>query len=259
MKAMVWVAGCLVALAPVDFCQDKPTRLTFDVASIRPTKPGTVAGMIKAIPGGHGYTAQNVPVKLMISLMYKVPMRQIEGGPDWLNTERFDIEARADGTYSLDDLHTMFQNLLADRFNLKFHKENREGNVYALTVDPAGLKMKSNDSAENFNIPLIPRDQTTFVGTRVPMPYLSWWLGQQVQRDERPVIDKTGLSGYWDFTLSFLPPLPPDISRDDLPPEVRDKPSIFDAVRDQLGLKLEAQRGPVEHFVVDHVERPSEN
>ena len=215
--------------------------------------------MIKAIPGGHGYTAQNIPVKIMISLMYKVPMRQIEGGPDWLNTEPFDVEARADGAYNLDDLHTMFQNLLADRFNLKFHTESRDGNVYALSVDSAGPKMKVNDSAENFNIPLIPRDQTTFVGTRVPMSYLSWWLGLQLQRDERPVIDKTGLDKNYDFTISFLPPLPPEVARDDLPPEVRDKPSIFDAVRDQLGLKLEAQRGPVQHFVVDHIEKPSEN
>ena len=257
--ARVWACLAALALATVASGQDKPARLTFDVASIRPTKPGTIAGMIKAIAGGHGYTAQNVPVKLMISLMYKVPMRQIEGGPDWINTERYDIEARADGAYSLDDLHTMFQNLLADRFNLKFHKESREGNVYALTVDPAGLKMKANETPENFNIPLIPRDQTTFVGTRVPMSYLSWWLGQQVQRDSRPVIDKTGLVGNYDFTLSFLPPLPPDVSRDDLPAEVRDKPSIFDAVRDQLGLRLEAQRGPVEHYVIDHIEKPSEN
>jgi len=239
--------------------QDKPARLTFEVASIHLTKPGMTTGGIKALPGGHGYTAQNVPVKLMIGLMYKVPMRQIEGGPSWMETERYDIEARADGAYSLDDLHIMFQNLLADRFGLKFHKEAREGNVYALTVDSAGSKMKVNESIQDFNIPMIPRDQTNWVGTRVPMVYLTWWLGQQLQRDERPVIDKTGLDKNYDFTLSFLPPLPPEFSKDDLPPEVRDKPSLFDAVRDQLGLKLEAQKGPVEHYVIDRIERPSEN
>ena len=259
MRGLALVAACLMALVPMAGAQDKSARLTFDVASIRPTKPGTQGGMIKAIPGGHGYTAQNVPVKLMISLMYKVPMRQIEGGPEWLNTEPFDIEARADGVYSLDDLQSMYKSLLADRFNLKFHTESREGNVYALTVDPAGLKMKVNESPQNFNIPLIPRDRTTFVGTRVPMTYLSWWLGQQVQRDARPVINKSGLTGNYDFVLSFLPPLPPDVSRDDLPADLRDKPSIFDAVRDQLGLRLDAQKGPVEHFVIDHVEKPSEN
>ncbi len=252
------VAFMVFALASTTHAQDKP-RLTFEVASIHLTKPGTIQGGIKALPGGHGYTAQNIPVKLMISLMYKVPMRHIEGGPAWMDDDRYDIEARADGAYSIDDLHTMFQNLLADRFNLKFHKDAREGNVYALSVDPAGLKMKVNESAQDFNIPIIPRDQTTFVGTRVPMVYLAWFLGQQLQRDERPVIDKTGLTGNYDFTLSFLPPLPPDLSKEDLPADIRDKPSLFDAVRDQLGLKLEAQRGPVERYVIDHIDRPSAN
>jgi len=254
------IAAALIALALASIAnaQDKP-RLTFDVASIHLTKPGTTNGGIKPLPGGHGYTAQNIPIKLIMSLMYKVPMRQIEGGPSWWENDRYDIEARVDGAYSVDDLHTMFQNLLADRFGLKFHKESREGNVYALTVDPSGLKMKPNDSAEDFNIPMIPRDQTTFVGTRVPLVYLSWFLGQALQRDERPVLDKTGLTKNYDFTLSFLPPLPPEISKDDLPPEIRDKPSIFDAVRDQLGLRLDAQRGPVEHYVIDHIDKPSEN
>ena len=76
----------------------------------------------------------------MISLMYKVPMRQIIAGPDWIDTDRFDVEAKADGSHSVDDLHVMFQNLLADRFNLKFHKETREGPVYALTIDKIGAE-----------------------------------------------------------------------------------------------------------------------
>jgi len=101
--------------------QNKPTRLTFDVATIRPSKQTDRNGGIKALPGGNGYTAQNIPVKLMISLMYKVPMRQITGGPDWLAGDRYNVEAKTDGSYNIDELHTMYQNLLADRFNLKFH------------------------------------------------------------------------------------------------------------------------------------------
>ena len=81
-----------------------PTRLTFDVASIHPSKPGLQTGGIKPIPGGHGYTAINIPVKVMISLMYKVPIRQVEGGPDWLNSEPFDVEARVDGTFHATQL-----------------------------------------------------------------------------------------------------------------------------------------------------------
>jgi len=239
-------------------CQETPGRLEFEVASIRPSTANTLNGGIKALPGGREYTSRNVPIKLIISLMYKVPMRQIEGGPEWLANDRYDIEAKADRSYNIDDLHVMFQNLLADRFKLKFHKEVRQGNVYALTVDTPGLKMKVNESPEDFNIPMNPSPQG-FVGKRVPMTYLCWFLGQTLQADARPVIDKTGLTGNYDFTLTFSPVLPPDVSRDSLAPELRDRPSIFNALREQLGLKLTAERGPVEYYVIDSVERPSDN
>lgn len=134
------IAACLLAQTPA------PPRLTFDVVAIHPADPNATFGRIKPIPGKHGYTAENIPVRLMIALMYKIPSRQIEGGPSWLNTERFDVEARADAPHSIDDLHTMYQNLLIDRFGLRFHHEVREGNIYALTIDPSGLKLKPNAS-----------------------------------------------------------------------------------------------------------------
>jgi uncharacterized protein (TIGR03435 family) len=252
--------------APLVHGQDKPARLTFEVASIKPSQPagrgggrGEGGGGIKALPGGQEYSAQNVPVKLIISLMYKVPIRQITGGPDWLDTDRWNIEAKADHSYSLDDLHIMFQNLLADRFMLKFHKEIKEGPVYALTVDKSGSKMKINQTEQDFKIPLEGGKDGVTIGTRVPMQYFCWWLGQVLQRDERPVIDKTGLDKYYDFTLAFLPELPPDFPKENLPPAFLDRPSIFDALREQLGLKLLAQKGPVEFYAIDHVEKPAEN
>jgi uncharacterized protein (TIGR03435 family) len=237
-----------------------PTRLTFEVASIKlsPSSPGAVYG-IKPLPGGSGYTAENVPFKLMMSLMYKVPMRQILGGPDWINTDRFDIEARADHPSSVDDLHVMFQNLLADRFNLRFHKEVKEGPVYVLTVEKSGLKMKPDGSGQALGIPIVPAAGGGFIGTRVPMVYLTWWLAQQLQNDGRPVVDQTGLGQSYDFTLTFAPQLPPNISRDSLPPEMQNLPSIFEAVKQQLGLKLEAQRGPIEYYVIENVDKPSAN
>jgi len=186
-------------------------------------------------------------------------MRQILGGPDWLATENYDIEARADHSYSIDDLHVMFQNLLADRFNLKFHKEVKEGPVYALSVDKSGLKMKADGTGQALGIPIIPAAGGGFTGTRVPMQYLTWWLGQQLQNDGRPVVDETGLDQSYDFTLSFAPQLPPDVSRDSLPPQMQDLPSIFDALQEQLGLKLVPTKGPVEVIVIDHIERPSPN
>jgi uncharacterized protein (TIGR03435 family) len=236
------------------------TRLTFEIASIKSSQanPGAVY-VIRPLPGGNGYQAQNVPFKLMMSLMYKVPMRQILGGPDWTNTDRFDIEARADHPSSVDDLHVMFQNLLADRFNLRFHKEVKEGPVYALTVEKSGLKMKANGTGQALGIPIIPAPGGGFTGTRVPMQYLTWWLGQQLQNDGRPVVDQTGLDQSYDFTLKFAPQLPPNVSRDSLPPDMQEPPSIFDAVKQQLGLKLEAQRGPVEYYVIENVDKPSPN
>lgn len=244
---------------PQDTPQGKASRLTFDVAAIRRSDPNVRDGSIKAMPGGNGYTAQNIPVKLMISLMYKVPMRQIEGGPDWLATDGYDVEAKADHPYSVDDLHEMFQNLLADRFNLKFHKEIKEGPVYALMVDKSGPKMKVDESKQDFSIPMNDNADGVTVGKRVNMEYFCWWLGRVLHHDERPVIDKTGLTQSYDFTLSFAPVLPPNVSQDKLPTGLLDRPSIFDALKQQLGLKLVAEKGPVVYYVIDHVERPSAN
>jgi uncharacterized protein (TIGR03435 family) len=242
--------------------QENPARLTFEVVSVKPSKPGGRGGGIKPQPGGQEYKAENVPVKLMISLMYKIPFRQITGGPGWLDTDLYDVDAKADHSYNLDDLHVMFQNLLADEFKLKFHKEIKEGPVYALLLDKSGSKMKISDSDRFSDIPIQVQGGPFGVinGKRVPMQYLSWWLGNTVlQRDERPVIDKTGLDKFYDFTLSFAPELPPDFPKENLPPGFLDRPSIFDALKQQLGLKLEAQKGPVEYYVIDHVEKPDEN
>ncbi|QMV17420.1 TIGR03435 family protein [Granulicella sp. 5B5] len=244
-----------LALASTAYAQ---TRLTFEVASIRASKADTLNGGIKPLPGGYGYIAQNMPVKIMISLMYRIPMRQIKGAPDWLNTERFDIEAKADHAYSVEDLHAMFQSLLADRFNLKFHIETKQGNVYALSVDPAGLKMKPNDSPQDYNIP-VNFAANGFVGRRVPMPYLCWFLGQQLQDDARPVVDETGLKGNYDFNLSFRPVRPPDVSREDSGAPPDDRPSIYDALKEQLGLRLQPQKGPVDYLVIDSIQKPSVN
>lgn len=232
-------------------------NLHFEVASIRPSKPDSPFGSIKAAPGGDGYTAQGEPVRLMISLMFRIPERQIKG-PDWIGKDRFDIAAKADKRYTVDELHAMYQNMLIDRFKLKYRLETKEANAYVLTVDKSGLKMVPDGKPEDFSIPWIPQGYGSVKGTRVPIPYLCWQLGQILQDDERPVIDETGLKGKFDFNLIWLPGNA-DQFRDTLPPDVFERPVIFSAVRDQLGLKLTARKGPVTYFVVDHIERPSEN
>jgi uncharacterized protein (TIGR03435 family) len=246
---------CLPAGLGLIYGQDRPARLTFEVASIKPSKQGERDGlMIKAMPGGQRYTAHNVSLKLIISLMYKVPTEQILGGPDWLDHERYDVEAKADRSYSLDDLHIMFQNLLADEFKLTFHKETRQGPVYALMVDKGGIKMAVNNSEEEFAVPVMPAGNFKFAGNRVPIsPYFCWWLTRFL---DRPVIDKTGLDKFYDFTLEFGPEPQPGL---EVPPEFAHLPSIFIALKEQLGLKLEAQKGPVDYYVIDHAEKPATN
>jgi uncharacterized protein (TIGR03435 family) len=261
MRLSSFLPAALIGLACIAcaYGQEKPSHPSFEVISIKPFQPSPTeqGGGIRALPGGQEYRAQGAPVMLMISLMYKIPMRQITGGPDWLRNDRWDIDAKADRPgYTIDDLHTMYQNMLADEFKLKFHKETKEGPVYALTIDKAGLKMKVNASPEPFQIPITGGLQGV-VGTRVPMQYLSWWLGQQLQQDGRPVINKTGLDGNYDFTLSFAPQLPPDFPQDRLPPGFADRPNIFQALKEQLGLKLEPQKGPVDYFVIDGAEKPA--
>ncbi len=258
-KLFAPIAVLFAISLPLLHAQEKPARLTFEVASIKLSKPGTVGGAIKVMPGGQEYISQNASIKFVFSLMYKIPLRQITGGPDWFTTDSYDIDAKADHSYNIDDMHTMFQNLLADEFKLKFHKEIKEGNVYALTIDKSGLKMKENDTDQKFDIPITRGQSGIATGVRVPMHYLCWWLGQNLQQDERPVVDMTGLTKNYDFTLTFLPQLPPNFNTENLPPELLNRPSLFDALKQQLGLKLEPTKGPVEYYVIDHVERPAGN
>jgi uncharacterized protein (TIGR03435 family) len=243
--------------------QDKPAvRLTFDVASINLTKVklDENKSLIGPLPGGQGVSARNAPIRLLISALYRVPMPQITGGPSWLDTDGYDIEAKVDHSYSPDDLRVMFQNLLADRFKLNFHKEVKEGSVYVLTVDKSGSKLKVNESPEDTTaFPLRSVKDEVYVWERVSMPAFCRWLGPLFQRAERPVIDKTGLDKFYDFKLAFLPPALADSPKENLSPALRDLPSIFDALQDQLGLRLQPQKGPLDYYVIDHVERPAEN
>jgi uncharacterized protein (TIGR03435 family) len=241
--------------------QDKPTRLTFEVASIKPFKPsgGRGGGGIKPKSAGQGYDAIGVTLRLMISLMYRMPMQHITGGPSWLDSDLWTVNAKADRAYNTDDLHTMFQNLLADEFKLKFHKDVKEGPVYALMVEKSGLKMKLNDGPQDYEIPIQGGPGGVTIGKRVPMEYLCYVLGQMLRNDDRPVIDKTGLTGNYDFRLAFLPDLPPGFDKANLPPELLDRPNLFDALRQQLGLKLEPQKGPVTYYVIDSAEKPEGN
>lgn len=257
------VLGTLLLLASATaLCQAKPEtnppRLEFEVASIKPAKPGPNAGGgIKPLPGGQTYVATNVPVKLMIRLMYHLNNSQISGGPSWLDTDLYDVDAKADGPHTLDELHMMFQNLLVDRFKLQFHKETRTLPAYELVVDKSGSKMTENDKPEDFDIPIQPRGFGSIQATHSSMSYFSWFLSQVLNK---PVVDQTELTKFYDFKLDWTPELPAGfVPRDGAGPPPTNGPDIFTAVREQLGLKLDSHKGPVEVMVIDHVEKPSEN
>ena len=238
--------------------QEKPARLTFEVASIKPSKPGGRGGAMKVLPGGQEFVAQNFPLRLMIARMHWVPLRQVTGGPDWMNTENWDIQAKADRPgYTREQMIEMLGNLLEDEFKLKLRKDVKEGPVYALSVDKSGLKMKVNDGPEDFEIPIQGGPGGVTVGKRVSMERLCFQLGQFVQEDERPVIDKTGLTGYLRFhPVVYAGAAAGFRQREICRPEMLNRPSLFDALKQQLGLKLEAQRGPVEYYVVENVVKP---
>lgn len=270
VRRILLVAVGFAALAdPVASQSEKKAPLAFEVASVKPSDLAARAGGIRPLPGGQTYVAEAAPLKLMIRLMYKITDSQIVGGPDWMGTALFDVRAKAEKPSSVDDLHEMFQTLLADRFKLKFHREMRTLPALVLTVDKPGSKMKPNESTEPFDVPIKlasggrPPAPPKFAGTHVPMEYLRWWLGQAVGNfrpgQERPVVDKTGLTGFYDFTLEFAPDLSGLNTVEGTAPPQFDGPTIFTALREQLGLKLESAKGPVEVFVIDHAEKPTEN
>jgi uncharacterized protein (TIGR03435 family) len=254
MRMMPVIVLMFAALLPG---QDK--RLTFEVAAIKPTKPGVRGGGMRVMPRGQEFVTEGVSLRFMIGFMYWVPTGQVTGGPTWLDGDQWDIAAKADRPHDLEDLREMFRNMLADEFKLKLRKDVKEGPVYALMVDKSGLKMKLNEAPWDFEVSVKPGPGGVTIGKRVSIQRLCYQLEQILQRDGRPVIDRTGLPWYYDFTLAFLPELPPGFNKDSLPEAMRDRPSIFDALRQQLGLKLEAQKGPVDYYVIDHVEKPAQN
>lgn len=247
LMATLALAGLLLAQS----ADRKP--LAFEVASIKPSQPGGMGGGIRAMPGGQTYVAQNATLRLMIMLMYKVADNQITGGPDWMNNDRWDVNAKAERPSNIDQLHEMYQTMLADRFHLQFHMEAKEETAYVLTVDKSGSKMKQNLSPEPFDFPLKPNGPGKLVAQHLDMKYFSWWLGQPLQS---PVVNMTGLDGFYDFNLELPPPDPDRLKAEGGRPDPSD---LFAAIHDQLGLKVERRKAPVPIMVIDHAERPGEN
>jgi uncharacterized protein (TIGR03435 family) len=248
---------------------DSPTRPEFEVASIRPAQPGTPASLGVGNGGGGG---ANVTLKTLIAFAYQLQEYRILGGPGWVSSDRFNVEAKAaDRATPPEQLKLMLQSLFADRFKLAVHREIKESNVYNLVVAKGGpkIKLSADQTPTDINGPApagagpnhgaIRLGAGSMIGNAVPLSRFANLLSQRL---DRVVIDKTNLTGRFDIRLQWTSDLgenPLSPTGLPLPAELGDAPSIFVAIQEQLGLKLEAAKGPVEFLVIDHVEKPSEN
>jgi len=289
MKALVLVIlGIAVVAIPI-FSQ-APGRAQFEVASIKVHPPRLT--QIGITNRGGRFVATGFSLKMLVGRGYAVPEMRIMGGPNWAESERYDIEAKAPDGAPAGQLQRMLQAMLEDRFKLKVHKETRELPVYELAVAKNGPKMKlSEDQTPPPPVVSPPGDpgagprgapatffgggprargtagrgsingRMMFEGSAVPVSVLVNTLQQLL---DRPVFDKTGLSGFFDIKLEWIPgaeapPSPFSPNPDAPPPPPVDGPSIFTAIQEQLGLRLEGSRAPVEVVVIDSAQKPAEN
>jgi uncharacterized protein (TIGR03435 family) len=235
----------------------------FEVAAIKPSDPAArINGcFMKGQPGGQTFIGRCITARLLITYSYKIIDSQLVGGPGWLDTELYDFDAKADHSLTRAELAPMLQTMLAERFKLQFHRETRTMPALALSVDKAGAKMKANDGPNEWEIAITSAPGSSmpkFKGTRCPMSYLSWWIAQRMNR---PVVDQTGLDGFWDFTLEFVPDGLGEGRKgpNGEPTPALDGPNLPTALRQQLGLKLETEKGPVDVYVIDHLEKATAN
>lgn len=303
-KTLLVLVGIGVVVIPIR-SQERGSRPSFEVASIKPNTSGAGGAGIGSRPGGL-FTATNVPAKMLIRQAYRMQDFQIIGGPNWLNTDRFDIEARAEAgavpppsgppdPTRPNPIALMLQSMLEDRFQLRVHTETRELPVYNLVAGRDGSKMKlsPDQNPQRGAAPPVPPPPVgppppggpgqrgagiagpgsmrigsgNLVANTIPMAQFVNTLSQMVGR---PVVDKTGLTGMFDIDLRWTPeggqggplaaggPVGPEVAP---APVAADPsaPSIFTAIQEQLGLRLESTKGPVEVIVIDSVQKPTEN
>ena len=241
----------------------------FEVATIKPNDSGA-SNMQQLTINGRNFQTRNSSVGDLISFAYDVQKKQIVNAPDWIDKDRYDIAGVPDveGAPSVVQLKSMIRKLLADRFKLTFHKDKREMNAFVLTVAKTGQKMTPNESKgplPGFGL------RPTASGVVVPVFNASMSDFAAVLQSmvlDRPVVNETSLEGKFDFTLKFTPddsqfnghppqlPTKGDAAKTDA---VEASPSLFEAIQQQAGLKLEAQKTAVDVIAIDHLEKPSAN
>ena len=258
----------------------------FEVASVKPSAPNAQGQSVRRTPVGGQFYVSNIPLRDIIALAFQVPDLpwRLDGVPEWATTERFDIVAKAAGDVppvrpgSPDPMLMMLRTLLEERFRMTFHAENREMLVYALVLaKPGTLGRDLKKSEVDCDAIQLARLTGAAKGAAAPLPVTAdgrpvcgfrgvkgggpgapggiqaggipmWQLANRLTGFvERTVVDRTGLEGHYDWQLLFSPPGAADQTGG----------SIFTALQEQMGLKLESTRAPVEVWVVDRVERPT--
>ena len=246
MRALL-IAAFLSIATPVPAQNASPA---FEVASVKPNDSGTtIANAGRVI--GERFTATNVTVVQLLRSAYGVQEYQITGQPGWAGIDRFDITANLPSGAKPDQWSAMLQNLLSSRFGLRLHFEQRETDVYALRVANDGFELTPVDASRcappkgRCGMSATP---TKIVATGQSMQQLATRLSRSIGQT---VVDRTGVSGIFDFSLEW--------TQDDQfrSPGASASPAIFTALAEQLGLRLQSQRAPIDVLVIDRVERPT--
>jgi uncharacterized protein (TIGR03435 family) len=239
-----------------------PSRSGFEVVSIRRNTNGGPGLLDDGSPGR--YRANNIPIRDLIEWAYDIQDFQLIGAPAWLSNEFYDIDATLEDPRRRDDLVPMIQVLLEERFKLKVHGQAQETAVYFLVPAKGGLKLKAGPcTMQDRSAPYDPKrdyskvcgffvgGQFDLQGTGIGVKELTDTLSRHVGRR---VLDKTGFAGRFDLKLNFKPDDPGFNV-----PEFANTPTLLVALEEELGLKLESGRAPIDALVIDHIERPSEN
>lgn len=233
----------------------------FEVATLKPSDPDRPGKAFTV--RGRQFATLNTTLSDMITFAYGLHPRQVTGGPAWVESEKYDLTAKPDGEGQPNDKQwkAMVQKMLADRFKLAFHRDKKELSVYALVLGKTPHKLTRSEGDPN-GLPGM-----FFRGLGV-LPVRNATMGDfagvmQTAVLDRPVVDQTGLTGRWDFTLTWTPDDSQFGGRGGQAPPPADNvaaaPGLFTAIQEQLGLKLDATKAPVEVLVLDRVEKPTEN
>jgi uncharacterized protein (TIGR03435 family) len=259
---IVPIAVGVFRLPSVRAQQPATGALEFDAVSVKPSDPNSWHGTVVSVTPGGTLHVVNATLKDLIETAYDVRTFQIEGGPKWADATKYDVDATP-GTRPQSaavpppgwtNVRFKVQALLKDRFQLQLHRETRTAPIYSLTIAKGGAKLSALSATQQTQRG-ITAGQGTMLGEAASMTQLAYKLSRLLQR---PVVNNTGLEGNYDFKLEWTPDPGPS-APDGQPVGISVGPSVFSALQQQLGLRLEATQGPVDVLVIDHVDKPSEN